>query len=94
MAEPRNSEFSAGTAKQPSLTDTDRALLDFAGKTYKYEGKKWSDVSEQFGMNLTRYYQRLNHLIDHPEAEAYAPQTVNRYRRMRQERLDARSKGE
>jgi hypothetical protein len=89
----RGSEFAAGSASQPSLTDHDRQILDFAGKTYRHEGAKWNDVSEQFGMNLTRYYQRLNTLIDHPEAAAYAPQTVNRYRRQRDASTAKRDNG-
>ena len=53
------------------LTDDEKALLDFEGGAWwKYAGAKETAVREQFGISATRYYQRLNVLIDRPEANA------------------------
>jgi hypothetical protein len=39
-------------------------------------------------MSATRYYQAVRRLIDDDEAIAYAPMTVLRLRRMRDQRLE------
>ena len=69
-------------AKSP-LTDGDRELLDFVGAL--------TDLSEvatepvlyaRYGSTI-RVWQRVNALLDHPAAVAYAPDTVARLRRRR-----------
>ena len=65
------------------LSERDRAILDFAGRTYRYLGAKEQAIRDEFGMSSTRYHQALNQLIDNPEAWAYAPGTVQRMRRLR-----------
>ena len=52
----------------------------------KYAGAMEAKVRELFGENTTRYYQRLNRLIDDPEALAYAPLVVRRLQRLRDQR--------
>jgi len=68
------------------LTEQDRAILDFEGERFLQAGHKQAAIRERFGLSATRYYQRLNVLIDDVEALAYAPTLVNRLRRLRQER--------
>jgi hypothetical protein len=74
-----------------ALTDTDRALLDFAGRWYRYPGAQEQAMRDELGLSATSYWRRVNALIDRPDALAYAPTTVARLRRLRAARLGARS---
>ncbi len=47
------------------------------------EGAKDVEIRNRFGCSPTAYYQRLNALIDRPEAMATAALVVNRLRRQR-----------
>ncbi|KAB2808299.1 DUF3263 domain-containing protein [Pimelobacter simplex] len=73
------------------LTTTETAMLTFERQWWKYAGAKESKVSEVFGVSMTRYYQRLNSLIDRPEALAFDPLLVKRLRRLRSDRQRQRS---
>lgn len=73
------------------LTVKDTMTLDLEARWFKYAGAKAEHVRETFGETPTRYYQRLNALIDRPEALAYAPLTVKRLRRLRETRQRERS---
>jgi hypothetical protein len=53
-------------------------------------GVKERAIREELGMSPTRYYQALNALLDDPAALAHAPVTVNRLRRLREERRSRR----
>lgn len=64
------------------LTDDDRAILDLETRWWRYAGAKEAAI-RTLGYTPTRYYQRLNHLIDTEPALSYAPATVNRLRRLR-----------
>lgn len=77
----RNDEFRAGTPEE-GLSDHEKSIIDFAGKTYRYPGKQEQDILDQFGYRATTYFRRLNTLLDNPHAEAYAPTTIHRYRRI------------
>ncbi len=68
----------------PQLTDLERAVLDFEAKWWRHQGSKETAIREQFDLSETRFYQRINTLIDRPEALAYAPQTVKRLARVRE----------
>jgi Protein of unknown function (DUF3263) len=68
------------------LSEQDRAMLDFEEQRFLQAGHKQAAIRESFGMSATRYYQRLNTLIDDVEAVAYAPTLVNRLRRLRHDR--------
>ena len=68
------------------LSEQDRAILDFERQRFLQAGQKQVAIREQFDMSATRYYQRLNTLIDDVEALAYAPSLVNRLRRLRHDR--------
>jgi hypothetical protein len=74
-----------------SLSDRDQDTLDFEVSWWKYAGAKEQAIREKFDESATRYYQRLNHLIDTPEAMAYAPLTVRRLQRLRKTRERQRS---
>lgn len=65
------------------MTDDERRMLDLAGERWNYAGSLEQRVRDEFGISLTRFYQRVNQLIDTEEALAYAPITVNRLRRLR-----------
>lgn len=82
----------------------EKRILDFAARILQHEwtvkGELEQAIREEFGYSATRYFQRLNALIDESRALAYAPVTVNRLRAVREikrqarrsaRRLDARS---
>ncbi|MDO5697332.1 MAG: DUF3263 domain-containing protein [Dermatophilus congolensis] len=73
------------------LGEAERALLAFERQWWRYEGSKEASIREQFGINSTRYYQRLNQLLDLPEAMEFDPLLVKRLRRQRESRARARS---
>lgn len=74
------------------LTDDEKALLTFERQWWKYPGAKETAISEQFGgISATRYYQRLNVIIDRPEALAYDVLLVKRLRNLRAQRQRQRS---
>ncbi len=81
---------SARTAGQ-SLTERERAMLDFERQWWRYAGSKEQAVRELFDMSATRYYQVLNALIDRAEAVEYDPMLVKRLRRMRSSRQRVRT---
>jgi hypothetical protein len=68
------------------LSERDRRVLDFEGSWWLYPQPKDRAIPEYLGMSATRYYQALRRLIDDIAAEAYAPLTVHRLRRMRRDR--------
>ncbi|ANA86901.1 helix-turn-helix DNA binding protein [Gordonia phage Utz] len=68
------------------MTDDDRALLDFAAHRWNYAGNQAEAVRTEFGMTVTRFWQRVNNLLDDPDALAHAPVVVNRLRRLRSRR--------
>ncbi|WP_134324680.1 DUF3263 domain-containing protein [Cumulibacter soli] len=74
-----------------TLSERDRAILDFEARWWRYAGAKEQAASDELGVTGTRYYQLLNALIDQPAALAYAPTTVNRLGRQRVTRQRARS---
>lgn len=70
------------------LTDRHLAILDFETQKplWKHAGAHDTAIFEELGLTPTRYAQILNWLLDHPSAEAYAPQTVHRLQRLRETR--------
>jgi len=77
-------------ASQP-LTDRDRQVLDFAGLTWRHDGARDMAIRDEFGTSAHLYMQELNRLLDEPHALAYAPVTVSRLRRIRDDKRRARS---
>ena len=72
------------------LTGLDKSILDFEKRSYKYAGIKEGDALNEFKLTPPQYYQHLNNLIDHPEAEEYAPMVVQRLRRIRDKKTQER----
>jgi Protein of unknown function (DUF3263) len=78
------------------LDEQDLEILDFERQWWKYTGAKETGIRERFGMSTIRFYQRLNWIIDHPQAVAHDPLLVRRLRRIRlirQRRRSARRLG-
>ena len=80
------SSVRAGCDTRAMLSDADKALLDLEAKRFRQSGHKVAAIVKQLGLTEVRYYQRLNQLIDDPEALAYSPVVVNRVRRLRDKR--------
>ncbi|GAB3304000.1 DUF3263 domain-containing protein [Epidermidibacterium keratini] len=72
------------------LTERDMAILDIAGRHYRYNGALERDVKAELDMGGTHFFQALNRLLDDPDALAYSPVVVNRWRRQRVERQRAK----
>lgn len=72
------------------MNDTDRAILAFESEWWRNAGNKDRVIRERFGLSATRYYQRLNNLLDEPEALAQQPTLVNRLLRLRDSRAEQR----
>jgi hypothetical protein len=75
----------------PELAERDLEILDFERQWWKYTGGKETAIRERFGMSTIRYYQRLNWIIDQPQAAAHDPLLVKRLRRIRLVRQRRRS---
>ena len=73
------------------LTDLDQRTLDFERQWWKYAGAKEAAIRDAFDESPTRYYQRLNALIERPAAVAHDPLGVRRLRRLRDARRRQRS---
>lgn len=70
----------------PELSTLDLAVLDYESRTWPGPGPKERAIREKLNISPTRYYQRLNALLDDPRALAHSPVTVNRLRRIRENR--------
>ncbi|MGA5494839.1 DUF3263 domain-containing protein [Streptomyces cinereoruber] len=91
--EPADDDFTAagsdggeGARGPAALTEQEQALLAVERRSWPGPGAKERAVREQLGLSPTRYYQLLNALLDDPRALAHDPVTVNRLRRIREER--------
>lgn len=65
------------------LSAEDLLVLDLEGRTFRHLGAKERAIRERLGWTPTRYFVRLNRLLDHPAALAHAPAVVNRLRARR-----------
>jgi hypothetical protein len=73
-----------------TLTDEDRAILDFERHHWRYLGAKDAEVRARFGLSLADYHERLNALLELADAATHAPIVVRRLRRQRQRRIAQR----
>ena len=73
------------------LTERERKVLDFAGLTFRHDGARDMAIRDEFKTSAHLYFQELHRLLERPEALAYAPVTVNRLRRVRDDKRQARS---
>jgi hypothetical protein len=75
------------------LSVRDTMILEMERAHWRYPGAKETAIRVNLSMSATRYYQRLNMLLDDQEALAFAPHTVNRLRRLRSARRAMRASG-
>lgn len=73
------------------MTDDDRKLLDFAARWWRHAGAQHDAIESDLGITPTRYFQRLNALLDDPAALEYAPTLVRRLQRIRAQREAGRA---
>lgn len=73
------------------MTDPDKQLLYFERQHPRPGGMKDYLIREELGLAPTSYFQRLNTLLDDPEAYLFDPQLVKRLRRMRDQRRQTRA---
>lgn len=73
------------------LTDTDKAMLTLAFARYGYAGRFEADVREKFDLSSVRYWQRVEWLLEQPEAEAWDAVNVRRLLRLRAARRRVRT---
>ncbi|MEU3184587.1 DUF3263 domain-containing protein [Streptomyces sp. NPDC006923] len=85
--EPAEADDVRGPAE---LSERDRAVLAMERRGWPGPGAKERAVRERLGISPTRYYQLLGALLDDPRALAHDPVTVNRLRRIRDERRKRR----
>lgn len=74
------------------LSDTDRAVLDLAARTYQQEGAREQAIHDQLGMTATRFWQSVNRLLDDPDAYRAQPVLIKRLRRVRDQRQADRTR--
>jgi hypothetical protein len=80
-------------ARKPptELDDRERDMLVFERQWWRHAGSKEQAIRERFGVAATRYYQRLNQLIDTEQALEFDPVVVGRLRRQRASRAHRRT---
>ena len=74
-----------------SLSERDRAILDFERSWWAEGGVKETAIQERFELSASRYYELLGQLMDDPDAMTHDPLLVRRLRRLRDARQRARS---
>ncbi|MGR3937224.1 DUF3263 domain-containing protein [Streptomyces sp. BRA346] len=72
------------------LSEQDLAVLAVERDGWPGPGAKERAIRERLGITPTRYYQLLNALLDDPRALEHDPVTINRLRRVRDERRERR----
>lgn len=78
----RNEEFAQGDRKE-GLSEQDREILEYAKNLKKTPYLRSDEMMDQFGIPPAVFYQRLNRIIDDPNALAHDPHTVKRYQAIR-----------
>ncbi|MFI6562932.1 DUF3263 domain-containing protein [Streptomyces sp. NPDC050534] len=72
--------------EQEQLDDREQAVLALERRGFSGPGAKERAIREELGLAPVRYYQLLNALLDDKRALAHDPVTVNRLRRVREQR--------
>ncbi|MFI8425345.1 DUF3263 domain-containing protein [Streptomyces sp. NPDC085479] len=80
------SDSDSDSDRGDGLGERERAVLAVERRSWPGPGAKERAVREGLGLSPTRYYQLLNALLDDPRALAHDPVTVNRLRRVREEK--------
>ncbi|MFJ6185103.1 DUF3263 domain-containing protein [Streptomyces sp. NPDC092295] len=84
--EPAEPGGPAAPAEPSGLSERDRAVLAMERRGWPGPGAKERAIREGLGLSPTRYYQLLGALLDDPLALEHDPVTVNRLRRIRDEK--------
>jgi hypothetical protein len=79
--------------EQFGLSEESKARLAFekANANLPNGGRRDSAIFSTFGSSPTHHHQIINSLLDNPEALKHDPATVNRLRRVRDARREARA---
>ncbi|MCI3272194.1 DUF3263 domain-containing protein [Streptomyces cylindrosporus] len=72
--------------EEQQLGERERAVLALERRGFSGPGAKERAIREELGLAPVRYYQLLNALLDDERALAHDPVTVNRLRRVREQR--------
>lgn len=64
------------------MTDDDRRMLDFAGRWWRTAGAAEDAIRREFGISVTRFWQRVAALSGQEDAIAYAPLLTAQIRRL------------
>ncbi|WP_128381117.1 DUF3263 domain-containing protein [Streptomyces cavernae] len=72
------------------LAAREKAILAMEQRGWPSAGAKERAIRERLGLAPVRYYQLLNALLDDERALRHDPVTVNRLRRIREERRSER----
>ena len=73
------------------LSDVEKSMLTFAGRFYRQPGHQADAIRDEFGMTVTRFWQRVNQLVDTQAALAHDPVLVHRLQRIRAQRDTGRA---
>ncbi|MET9907274.1 DUF3263 domain-containing protein [Streptomyces sp. NPDC006476] len=76
--------------REDQLGERERAVLALERRGFTGPGAKERAIREELGLAPVRYYQLLNALLDDERALAHDPVTVNRLRRVRDQRRSER----
>lgn len=78
-----------------TMDDVDRSILAFEAENthWKYQGAREAAIRQRFDLTPTAYAQRVVRLLSDPAAYAADPSTVQRLRRIRDQRGQARRRG-
>ncbi|MET7476311.1 DUF3263 domain-containing protein [Streptomyces sp. NPDC005648] len=76
--------------EEQQLGERERAVLALERRGFPGPGLKERAIREELGLAPVRYYQLLNALLDDERALAHDPVTVNRLRRVREQRRGER----
>ena len=85
------SEFMPINDSAAGLSELEIKMLEFERTWWRHAGAKESSIKELFNLTPPAYYQLLNNLIDREAAVMAEPILVNRLRRLRDARTQARS---
>lgn len=72
------------------LTDDEKELLALAGAQMPLRGQREHAMHEQLGLSPTRFWQRVNVLLDDVRALEHDPPLIYRLRRIRDRRRPER----
>ena len=67
----------------PHVTPAEAALLDLAGRHYRYEANREAAVWDELGLTLMAFWQSVNALLDTERALAHDAVLVRRLQRRR-----------